>query len=126
MAVADSGTAEPRGLGMIPNDTDALRALVKKLGRPSQLRICYEAGPCGYVIQRFFEQLQIDCTVVAPSLIPCKPGDRVKTDRRDASKLARLLRSGELTPTWIPDEQHEALRDLVRAREDAVEDQQRG
>jgi len=111
VAVADSGTAGPRGLGMIPNDPDALRALVKKLGRPSQLRICYEAGPCGYVIQRFFEQLQIACIVVAPSLIPRKPGDRVKTDRRDASKLARLLRSGELTPTWIPDEHHEALRD---------------
>ena len=63
--------------------------------------------------------------IVAPSLIPRKPGDRVKTDRRDASKLARLLRSGELTPTWIPDEQHEALRDLVRAREDAIEDQLR-
>jgi transposase len=125
VAVADSGTAEPRGLGIIPNDTGALRVLLKKLGRPSQLRICYEAGPCGYVIQRFFQRLGIDCVIVAPSLIPRKPGDRVKTDRRDASKLARLLRSGELTPTWIPDEQHEALRDLVRAREDAVEDQQR-
>jgi transposase len=126
VAVADSGTAEPRGLGIIPNDTDALRALVKKLGRrPSELRVCYEAGPCGYVIQRFFERLGIDCVIVAPSLIPRKPGDRVKTDRRDASKLARLLRSGELTPTWIPDEQHEALRDLVRAREDAIEDQLR-
>ena len=102
-----------------------MRALVKKLGRPSELRVCYEAGPCGYVIQRFFERLQIDCVIVAPSLIPRKPGDRVKTDRRDASKLARLLRSGELTPTWIPDEQHEALRDLVRAREDAIEDQLR-
>jgi len=124
-AVADSGTAEPRVPGIIPNDVDALRPLVKKLGRPSQLRICYEAGPCGYVIQRFFQRLGIDCVIVAPSLIPRKPGDRVKTDRRDASKLARLLRSGELTPTWIPDEQHEALRDLVRAREDAIEDQLR-
>src|SRR5450755_714639 len=67
VAVADSGTAEPRGLGIIPNDTDALRVLLKKLGRPSQLRICYEAGPCGYVIQRFFQRLQIDCVIVAPS-----------------------------------------------------------
>jgi transposase len=125
VAVADSGTALPRGLGIISNDTAALGVLVKKLGRPSELRVCYEAGPCGYVIQRFLEQLQIDCVIVAPSLIPRKPGDRVKTDRRDASKLARLLRSGELTPTWIPDEQHEALRDLVRAREDAIEDQLR-
>jgi hypothetical protein len=74
VAVADSGTAEPRGLGIIPNDTDALRALVKKLGRPSQLRVCYETGPCGYVIQRFFGRLGIDCVIVAPSLIPRKPG----------------------------------------------------
>src|SRR5450631_3309517 len=110
VAVADSGTAEPRVLGIIPNDFDALRSLVKKLGSPSQLRICNEAGPCGYVIQRFLQRMKIDCVIVAPSLIPRKPGDRVKTDRRDASKLARLLRSGELTPTWIPDEQHEAVR----------------
>ena len=125
VAVADSGTAEPRVLGIIPNDFDALRSLVKKLGSPSQLRICYEAGPCGYVIQRFFQRMKIDCVIIAPSLIPRKPGDRIKTDRRDASKLARLLRSGELTPTWVPDEQHEALRDLVRAREDAVVDRLR-
>jgi transposase len=77
------------------------------------------------VIYRFLQRLKIDCVIVAPSLIPRKPGDRIKTDRRDAMSLARLLRSGELTPTWVPDDEHEALRDLVRAREDAVEDQMR-
>ena len=96
-----------------------------RLGSPAQLSVCYEAGPCGYVIYRFFERLKIDCVIIAPSLIPRKPGDRVKTDRRDALALARLLRSGELTATWVPDRQHEALRDLVRAREDAVEDRLR-
>jgi transposase len=75
VAVAGTGTAEPRVLGIIPNDSDALRALVRKLGRPSELRVCYEAGPCGYVIQRFFQRLGIDCVIVAPSLIPRKPGD---------------------------------------------------
>ena len=74
---------------------------------------------------RFLQRLKIACSIIAPSLIPRRPGDRIKTDRRDALALARLLRSGELTATWVPDEQHEALRDLVRAREDCVEDQLR-
>jgi transposase len=125
VAVADLGIGEPRSLGIIRNDHDALGTLLKKLGRPSQLRVCYEAGPCGYVVYRFMQRLKIDCVIIAPSLIPRKPGDRVKTDRRDASSLARLLRSGELTPTWVPDHEHEALRDVVRAREDSVEDQLR-
>ena len=74
---------------------------------------------------RFLQRLKIACSIIVPSLIPRRPGDRIKTDRRDALALARLLRSGELTATWVPDEQHEALRDLVRAREDCVEDQLR-
>jgi transposase len=122
VAVADSGTAAPRSLGVIHNDLDELRKMLRKLGSPSSLWVCYEAGPCGYVVYRFLRRLKIECCVVAPSLIPRKPGDRIKTDRRDALALARLLRSGELTATWVPDPQHEALRDLVRAREDAVED----
>lgn len=122
VAVADSGVGEPRSLGVIRNDHDALRSLLRKLGPASRLRVCYEAGPCGYVVHRFLQRLKIDCTIVAPSLIPRKAGDRIKTDRRDALMLARLLRSGELTATWVPDHEHEALRDLVRAREDATED----
>jgi len=88
VAVADSGTAEPRVLGIIPNDTDALRSLVKKLGHPSQLRICYEAGCCGFVIQRFLKRLQIDCVIVAPSLIPRKSGD----SRQDGSSRREWAR----------------------------------
>lgn len=122
IAVADSGRVAPRSLGVIRNELDDLRKILRKIGSPSSLRVCYEAGPCGYVVYRFLRRLKIDCNVVAPSLIPRKPGDRIKTDRRDALALARLLRSGELTATWVPEPQHEALRDLVRAREDAVED----
>ncbi|HVA33795.1 MAG TPA: IS110 family transposase [Candidatus Baltobacteraceae bacterium] len=122
VAVADRGREAPRSLGVIRNDLDELRKVLRRLGSPASLEVCYEAGPCGYVVYRFLQRLKIECTIVAPSLIPRKPGDRIKTDRRDALALARLLRSGELTATWVPDPQHEALRDLVRAREDAVED----
>lgn len=125
IAVADRGREAPRSLGVIRNDLDELRKMLRRLGPPASLQVCYEAGPCGYVVYRFLQQLKIECTIVAPSLIPRKPGDRIKTDRRDALALARLLRSGELTATWVPDPQHEALRDLVRAREDAVEDRLR-
>jgi len=79
---------------------------------------CYEAGPCGYGIYRQISGSGHDCSVVAPSLIPTKPGDRVKTDRRDSENLARLHRAGELTPVWVPDQEQEAIRDLTRARED--------
>jgi transposase len=95
---------------------------MKKLGPPERLRACYEAGPCGYGLQRLLSGWGISCVVVAPSLVPSKPGDKVKTDRRDALKLARLLRSGDLTAVWVPDEAHEALRDLTRAREAAKRD----
>jgi transposase len=125
IAVADRGTSAPRSVGVIRNDLDELRKALRRLGSSAQLRVCYEAGACGYVVYRFLERLKIDCVVVAPSLIPRKPGDRIKTDRRDALALARLLRSGELTATWVPNREHEALRDMVRAREDAVEDRMR-
>ena len=91
--------------------------LAERLGRRGErLRFCYEAGPCGYGLHRLLSRLGHDCAVVAPSLIPKKPGDRVKTNRRDAAMLARLHRAGELTSVWVPDAAHEAMRDLVRAR----------
>jgi transposase len=94
---------------------------VRKLGHHGvALRFCYEAGPCGYGIQRQLSAAGHDCVVAAPSLIPKRPGDRIKTDRRDASSLAKLHRAGELTAVWVPDAGHEAVRDLVRARLDAV------
>ena len=86
------------------------------------LMFVYEAGPCGYWLYRYLMRKGLPCHVVAPSLIPRKPGDRVKTDRRDAITLARLMRSGDLTPIYVPQVQDEAVRDLSRAREDTVED----
>jgi transposase len=102
-----------------------VRRLVAKLGAPERLHVCYEAGPCGYVLYWQLTKLGVRCEVIAPTLIPTKAGDRVKTDRRDAEKLARCLRSGDLTAVWVPDAAHEALRDLVRAREAAKKDQLR-
>jgi transposase len=94
-----------------------LKALsVKLAGKNRALRFCYEAGPCGYGIQRQLSAVGHKCAVVAPSLIPRKPGERIKTDRRDAINLAKLHRAGELTSVWVPDPSHEAIRDLVRAR----------
>jgi len=118
VAVAEHG-AEVRFYGEIPMTSEALRNLVRRLGSPKTLRFAYEAGPCGYGVYRTLRDLGADCLVAAPSLIPQRPGDRVKTDRRDACGLARLHRAGELTAVWIPDEGHEAMRDLTRAREDA-------
>ena len=119
VAVADEGRGEVRPYGTIKNTPGAVAHLVKKLGPAEQLECCYEAGPCGYGLQRQLSGLGAACSVVAPSLIPQRPGERIKTDRRDAAKLARLLRSGELTAVWVPDAEHEALRDLSRAREAA-------
>jgi transposase len=124
VAVAESG-GEVRSLGTIPNDPEAIAKLMRKLGPLPALRVCYEAGPCGYVLYWQLTRLGISCVVVAPTLVPVKAGDRIKTDRRDAQKLARLFRSGDLTPVWVPDGAHEALRDLVRAREAAKRDQLR-
>jgi transposase len=125
VAIADEEGA-PRSYGNIANDPSAIRTLMTRLGGPDvQLRVAYEAGPTGYAVHRQLTSLGIECLVVAPSLIPKRPGDKVKTDRRDALKLARLLRSGDLTAVWVPDEAHEALRNLVRARADAKVDQLR-
>jgi transposase len=98
---------------------------MKKLGRAEDLRVCYEAGPCGYAVYWELAKLGIGCEVIAPSLIPSRAGDRVKTDRKDAEKLARSYRSGDLTAVWVPNEAHESLRDLVRAREAAKKDETR-
>src|SRR4051812_33493380 len=124
MAVAEPG-GEVRSLGVIPNRPESIRKAVAKLGPVKQLKACYEAGPTGYVLYWQLTQLGVSCEVIAPSLVPAKAGDRVKTDRRDAEKLARCYRNGDLTAVWVPDAAHEALRDLVRAREDAKQDQQR-
>jgi transposase len=112
---------EVLGYGQISNTPAALTRLSDKLSRRGRdLRFCYEAGPCGYGIQRQLAAAGHDCVVVAPSLIPRKPGDRIKTDRRDAINLAGLHRAGALTAVWVPDPAHEAVRDLVRARLAAV------
>ena len=110
------------------NDVAAVRRMVRKLQRSAvgDLQLCYEAGPCGYAVQRAIRALEVSCIVVAPSLIPRKPGERVKTDRRDARKLAELLRAGLLTEVHPPTEADEAVRDLCRAREDARCDLVRG
>lgn len=116
-------TGRPEAYGIIANDPVAIRKLVRALGgSKAHLVAAYEAGPTGFVIQRQLARLGVECVVAAPSLMPRPAGDRVKTDRRDAQLLARLLRSGDLTPVWIPDEAQEALRDLVRARADAKVD----
>lgn len=121
--------AEPDGsvreLGVIRHRPEAVRKLVAKLGPAAQLRVCYEAGPTGYPLYWQLTALGVHCDVIAPSLVPTKAGDRVKTDRKDAVRLARCYRAGDLTAIWIPDAATEALRDLVRAREVAKQDQLR-
>ena len=108
----------------IVNEPGAVRRLAKKLEREAlgPVRACYEAGPCGYVLQRQLAAWGVHCAVVAPSLIPVKPGQPIKTDRRDARKLAELLRAGLLTEVFAPTEDEEAVRDLTRARDDAQRD----
>lgn len=119
VGVADTGRSPARSYGKIENTSEAIRRLIAALSAHAQrLHFCYEFGPCGYVICRQIRKAEHDCDVVAPSLIPRKPGDRVKTDRRDGLTLARLDREGELTTVWTPDREHEAIRDLSRMRED--------
>jgi len=125
IAVAVAEGREVRSLGVIPNRAEAVRRLLGKLGDLSTVKACYEAGPTGYALYWQLTKLGVECEVIAPSLVPTKAGDRVKTDRRDAEKLARSYRSGDLTAVWVPDAKHEAIRDLVRAREAAKEDQLR-
>ena len=115
VAVAEQG-GEVRSLGVIPNGEDAVRKLVRKLGPVEELEFCYEAGPTGYALYWQLTRMGAQCEVVAPTLVPVKAGDRVKTDRRDALKLARNYRAGELTPVWVPDAAPEALRSGAGAR----------
>jgi transposase len=114
-----------RELGIIPNREESVRKLVKKLSDGGAWAACYEAGPTGYGLYWQLTKLGIPCVVIAPTLVPTKAGDRVKTDRRDAERLASSFRAGELTSVWVPDAAHEGLRDLVRAREAAKQDQLR-
>jgi transposase len=111
----------------LANEPKAVRRLVRKLERdaPGPVRLCYEAGPCGYALQRQMTTARVSCQVIAPALIPRKPGERIKTNRRDARKLAELLRAGLLTEVRPPTPEEEAVRDLCRARDDAREDFQR-
>lgn len=132
VAVAEGDALSPgevRSLGTIPNRPTSVAKLMRKLLEPlgdsSTLKVCYEAGPTGFVLYWQLTQLGIHCDVIAPGLVPTKASDRVKTDRRDAMKLARSYRAGDLTPIWVPDAEIESLRALVRAREAAKEDQLR-
>ncbi|NKB66381.1 MAG: IS110 family transposase [Candidatus Latescibacteria bacterium] len=119
VALAKPGRSAPTFYGQIASTPAALSQLVSRLAtKPGALSFCYEAGPCGYGVYRQLQSMGYPCQVVAPSLIPRKPGDRLKTDRRDALQLARLHRSGDLTGVWVPDQEQEAIRDLVRCRED--------
>lgn len=127
VAIADGGRgSEVRFLAEVVNTPAAVERLIRKLaGHYGKLHICYEAGPTGYGLYRQIQALGHACLVVAPALIPKRPGERVKTNRRDAVTLARLHRAGELTGVWVPDATHEAVRDLVRAREAAADDRRR-
>lgn len=120
VAVAEVGSAAPRFMGTVGAKFSELSKALGKLGKPSDLRIVYEAGPCGFAMVRQLRQAGYHCEVVAPSKIPRRPGDRVKTDRRDALTLAGLARAAQLTFVVVPDERDEAMRDLSRARIDAV------
>lgn len=123
IAVADGERGgEVRFLGEVDASELSMRKAVGRIAsKAKRAHFCYEAGPTGYGLHRLITAMGHPCTVVAPSMIPRKPGDRVKTNRRDAIGLARLLRAGELTAVWVPDAGHEAMRDLVRARAAAVE-----
>lgn len=119
VSIADGTGGEPQFYGEIANTPAAIAKLVTQLSKGgARLSVCYEAGCCGYVIHRQLTKLGHFCQVIAPSLIPKRAGDRVKTDRRDSLSLARLLRSDEIRGVWVPDRMQEALRDLTRARED--------
>jgi transposase len=123
VAIADKGREPARYYGAIPHTQDAVARMIRKLkGSGITLEVCYEAGPTGYDLYRWLTKMGISCVVIAPSRIPQRPGDAIKTDRRDAEKLAQLHRAGELTAIYVPTPELEALRDLIRAREDARED----
>ena len=119
IAVADGHGSRPENVATIPNETRRLLKRLKKLGGPGRVRVCYEAGPTGFELYRQLCEQGYKCIVVAPSLVPRRSGDRIKTDRRDARNLARFYRSGDLTAIHVPEEETEAMRDLERARGDA-------
>jgi transposase len=127
VAIAEAGRAgEVRFLGEVENRPAKIERMTRKLaGRYGRLQVCFEAGPTGYGLYRQIQELGHDCLVVAPALIPKRSGERVKTNRRDAVTLARLHRAGELTGVWVPDAVHEAIRDLVRARQAAMDELRR-
>lgn len=125
VSVAGFGIAPARYIGLIENTQEKIRKAIMRLGKPEGLYVCYEAGVMGYELARFLKRLGVKCMVVAPSKIPEVPGPRVKTDRRDSSRLAESLRSGELTSVWVPDEHNKALRGLSRARKVRKEDLKR-
>lgn len=121
VALAASDQGEVRSYGRIAGDLGSVDKVIARLRREHpRLNVAYEAGPCGYALYRHLKRKGIPCVVVAPSLIPKRSGDRIKTDRRDAVALARLLRAGELTAVFVPEPEDEAVRDLSRSREDAV------
>jgi len=120
VGVAEAGREPARVLGRIPHDVGKLLKLLARYGEPVAVQVVYEAGPTGYGLQRALAARGYACQVIAPSLIPKRAGDRVKTDRRDCRRLAELARAGELRAVWVPDPADEAIRDLARAREDAV------
>jgi transposase len=121
ISLADDDKSDVRRYGKIGGTlADFSKVLRKLVSTGKSLHFCYEAGPCGYEWYRYIISQGHQCMVVAPALIPKKPGDKVKTDKRDADQLARLLRAGELTPVYVPSPEDEAIRDLSRAREDAV------
>jgi len=120
VAVAEADRTPARLVGNLAHDVGKLRKLLARYGDPGQVHVVYEAGPTGYGLQRELSRRGYHCEVIAPSLIPKRAGDRVKTDRRDCLRLAELARAGELRAVWIPDPADEAIRDLARAREDAV------
>ena len=123
IAIADGERGgEVRFLGEVDASEEGMGRVVKRIAaKHSRVQFCYEAGPTGYELHQLITSLGHSCIVVAPSLVPRRPGDQVKTNRRDAISLAKLLRAGELTAVWVPDEGHEAMRDLVRGRAAAVE-----
>jgi len=119
-----SESGEVRHVGKVDGDLHAIDRALERLAKAGRvLKVVYEAGPCGFVLQRYLASKGIDCEVVAPSLIPRRSGQRIKTDRRDSLQLARLARARELTPVRVPQPEDEAMRDLVRAREDAMREQ---
>jgi len=122
--VIGAGSEKVTDEWQIANERRSVARMIRKVQRSGgkSVALCYEAGPCGYALQRQCEELGVSCSIVAPSLIPVKPGERVKTDRRDSRKLAELFRAGLLTEVRPPSREEEAVRDLTRAREDAKRD----